>query len=118
MLSLVLVLSLLLGAGVGGFQRSAHGLAAAGQVTLVICGAKGAETVTLDRHGNVTDPEANACLHCPGCLTAVVCPLDAPVQYPVPLAVGLMTKPGKESLPLSWRGVERPARDPPAARRA
>lgn len=68
-LTVVMVLSLATSAWAGAVLRVNHALASAGMVELVICGAEGAETVTLDRDGNRIDPAGpGACGHCADCL--------------------------------------------------
>lgn len=118
MLSLVLVLSLILGAGVGGYLRTAHEIAAAGQVTLVICGESGAETLTLDRDGNVVETQGGACAHCGACMGVADFVLPAQMQDRVPLAHACRVYPMAQHLSPSHQREIRSARDPPVARRA
>ncbi|NVO25380.1 hypothetical protein [Donghicola mangrovi] len=118
LLSLVLVLSLMLGAGVGGYLRTAHEIAAAGQVTLVICGKSGAETLTLDRDGNAVDPQGRTCAHCGACLGVADVSLPGQVQDRVPFAHARRVRPMALHLPPSHQREIQSARDPPVARRA
>lgn len=68
-LAAFLVLNLLGSAAFAGYARTAHGLAMAGAVTLVICASgEEAQSVTLDRKGAPIDPAGQTCSHCDMCL--------------------------------------------------
>ncbi|MDF1856037.1 hypothetical protein [Pseudooceanicola sp.] len=68
---------LLLATSVGGYLRTAHDLARAGQVSLVICGQDGASVVTLDRNGTPVSPGPATCDHCADC--SLIADFDLPV---------------------------------------
>lgn len=116
LLSLILALSLVLGAGVGGYLRSAHALAAAGQVSLVICGEGGAKTVTLDRDGNAVDPQGGACAHCSACLGTADFMLPVLARLDAPIVARRDVEPVTARLSPSQDRRASPSRDPPAGK--
>ena len=67
---LLLTASLVLSAAAGGYLRTAHEIARAGQSDIVICGEFGTRTITLDRNGNPVEPAPSACGHCSDCTLA------------------------------------------------
>ena len=76
-----LVLLILLSLAVYG---AAAGKLAAGVTEMVICGAEGAETIWLDRDGNLTEAPTPCCA-CLDCVTLTAGTLPDPVALPQPL---------------------------------
>ena len=76
-LCLILALCLSAGAYADGALRLSHVLAQSGLTQAVICGANGAEAITLDRNGNPTDPAPSECRHCADCQLVPLVSLDA-----------------------------------------
>ena len=114
MLSLLLAVSLMLAAGVGGALRTDHAIAESGLETIVICGSEGAETVTLNREGAPVSPATDQCPHCADCTLTPIAAL-APVPG-VPMSRGFSFVSYRLSedhqMRLTTR-VENPSRGPP-----
>lgn len=70
-LTMMLVLSLSLGAGFTGLKLTSHALAQVGLTEFVICASdsdSGVSTVVVDRTGAEVDPDAtDGCAHCADC---------------------------------------------------
>lgn len=90
---LFLVLALLIGAGVGGYLRTAHAMTREGMQTLVICGTHGAEEVTLDRDGNPVDPGMQWCDHCADC--SLIPLFDVPPEQAGPARADVWARAGQ-----------------------
>ncbi len=83
-LCLILALCLSAGAYADGALRLSHVLAQSGLTQAVICGANGAEAITLDRNGNPTDPAPSECRHCADCQLVPLVSLDAAASLSAP----------------------------------
>ncbi|MEP2780958.1 MAG: DUF2946 family protein [Pseudoruegeria sp.] len=120
-LSLFLVLSLVLGAGLFGYKKTAHALLQAGLTEIEICsteGAAGVATVVLDRNGNEIAPGSHReCTHCADCSLV---PHFVLPSFAVALRAAENKSPVFSALvfvqPRSER-VWHPSRDPPMQRK-
>lgn len=76
---LLLTASLVLSAAAGGYLRTGHEIARAGQSDIVICGESGLATISLDRHGNPVERVPATCGHCSDCTLAAFAVLPSPI---------------------------------------
>lgn len=116
LLTLLIVLGLMLSTASSAAMRSAQAIAGAGQQTIVICGASGAETVTLDRHGQPVAPSPATCRHCADCMVpALVLPVPVQTLPMVAQRAARRTRPVARSLNPTPVTPSR-ARGPPATK--
>jgi len=113
-LSLILAASLGLAAGFGGYLKTAHDLARAGQQTITICGGSGAQSLVLDAQGNPVSPQqSQECAHCADCSLVPLAALFAPFSVVADAARGEPGFMALTSLPIRALRVWHPSRGPP-----
>ncbi len=77
LLCMILVLCVGSAAYAGAGARLTHAASRQGMVDIVICGAQGAQTVTLDASGRPVSPSKMRCDHCADCQLTAFAPLGA-----------------------------------------
>lgn len=114
-LTLILSLSLLLGAGAGGYKRTAHAMARVGVTQIVICATEGAETVQIDRNGNAISPSSTTqCDHCADCSLVPLATLTALSDIPAVAMRADTVSAALTILPVRVERVASPSRGPPS----
>ncbi|MGJ8561658.1 MAG: DUF2946 family protein [Litorimonas sp.] len=114
-LILILALGLVLGAGIGGYKRTAHAVARAGMTQIVICATDGAETVQLDRDGNAVAPSSTTdCAHCADCSLVPLATLTALADVSADAVREATVFVALTSLPTRAVRVGHPSRGPPS----